>query len=452
MAFEPATHRKLIKIGAGRDRAVEICGIEAASRGPLCGLSPLRCPPSRHLRRQPSQTAGSLLLASRWKLSRDSGAPNPAFVTRARTETVKLSARQKLPSYVQSLNYLTRMELIGLKTPLSTGTRAPAPRGNSARSFRRCSLPFCGRRMNVSISPVQATFSLDVKAKPLVSYATCRNERPNRSDAGSASRDIERAESQPRPHFSGWIETDLRPRDFRERLSSVSSAASDRENHTSVVWRSCGSLDCLPAVLSGRSAARIFLLASAFAHFLSEDSKPNSRRAAWCESFRVADSAESIVETDRRGKSHAPHFVVACAHRGTPLLSALVNQPAAAIVVRGHANWGVSLPLLRALQCWIRAGSTELSGPGRAVRFYYAPGDALVHCLCSVRDFVRGSGALRSRRKHGERNGASRSAISCACGRACNCCGSRSRRVGRRCCSRSPITSLKTSRLFRFCG
>src|SRR5271163_3456453 len=118
-------------------------------------------------------------------------------------------------------------------------------------------------------------------------YATRRHERPNRPNPGPEHRCITGDIYAHRSFLSRWIEANLRPRNFCKRLSFVSGPAARRENHTAVVRRRRRRLDRLPALLPGRSSARIFLFAFALAKFPGEGSEPDPWRPARREPFRI---------------------------------------------------------------------------------------------------------------------------------------------------------------------
>ena len=113
----------------------------------------------------------------------------------------------------------------------------------------------------------------------------------------------------------------------------------------------------------------VLLLGYAYAHWLNKLA-PRRQAIAHISLLAVSLAAlpiipESRLEARRHRAALAHHPRAARRHRRTALLPALRHQPAAAGLVRAHAQNRPALPPVRALQLLLHAGAAQLSLPDR---------------------------------------------------------------------------------------
>lgn len=125
---------------------------------------------------------------------------------------------------------------------------------------------------------------------------------------------------------------------FRERFSSVSAGTIDRENDSSVVWRSRRRLDGLSAFFPIAASTRLSLRPSTDAAVCAAGAGLASRGSACRQRARIANPAESILEAAGARAPGAAHFVGFDADRGIAFLSALRDEPALASLVGERAE------------------------------------------------------------------------------------------------------------------
>src|SRR5260370_16239955 len=124
------------------------------------------------------------------------------------------------------------------------------------------------------------------------------------------------------------LEADPCADDCRERFSSVPGGTADRENDSSMVWRSRRRLDGLSAFFSIAASARLSLRPSADAAVCAADAGLVSRGSACRQPARVAHPAQGILEAAGARASGAAHFVGSDADCGIAFPSALRDDPA----------------------------------------------------------------------------------------------------------------------------
>ena len=192
--------------------------------------------------------------------------------------------------------------------------------------------------------------------------------------------------------FRQSFEAVLRRRDFCKRIPSVSSAASDRQDHPAMVRGRRGGVDRLPAFFQVG-----LLLGYFYAHFLSRISPANQVRIH-AVSSRGELLALPILPKDswRPAGPETPvlHILLLLTVTvGLPYFLLSSTSPLLQAWYRAREA-GAALSLLCAFERRLAARAAQLSRPDRATCIEFPSGDGLVGGVRACRALLRAVGFL----------------------------------------------------------